>query len=90
LPEKTEIFHQYDVVKVAALLEAERHIIGTEGVSRQPRIGNIGTILEIPKMPVGMKQVYVVECIDLEGYTIWLADFVGEELEVIWTESSRG
>jgi hypothetical protein len=37
-----------------------------------------------------MKTAYIIECIDSEGYAIWVADFIGEELEVIWTENNNG
>jgi hypothetical protein len=70
---------EYDIVRVVKLIESERHYTGSPGVARPPAVGDIATICmeyapEDPEAPV------VVECINADGLTIWLADFLREEL----------
>jgi hypothetical protein len=73
---------QYDVVRVVRLNSSTRDFIGTEGVRRAPRIGDEGTICDQydpddPRAPV------IVEMVDGEGMTVWFADFVPDELELL-------
>ena len=63
----------YDRVRVVRLLMPERpYIEGSTGVSRSPRTGGEGTIVEtwLPGGP------FCVEC-TAGDYTLWLADFAG-------------
>jgi hypothetical protein len=66
---------ELDAVKIVKLLKANRPFDGTEGVKRPPHFGDIGAIVHFGK------EVCTVECVDSEGYTVWLADFLIEELE---------
>lgn len=73
---------EYDVVRVVRLDSSTRDFTGTESVKRAPRIGDEGTICDQcdpddPKAPV------TVEMVDREGMTVWLADFVADELELL-------
>ena len=68
---------EYGVVKVVSLLSSGRHYDGTEGVKRSPRIGDVGTIVHVN----APNESYVVECVNSDGYTVWLADFNHNELE---------
>ncbi len=68
---------ELDYVRVTALLSPDRDFDGTEGAKRQPRIGDEGTIVHV-YVP---GESFVVECVDSDGYTVWLADFVAAELE---------
>ncbi|MBK6696896.1 MAG: hypothetical protein IPG50_32640 [Myxococcales bacterium] len=43
---------------------------------RQPRVGDLGTIVNV----LG-ENAFTVECVDEGGLTLWLADFLTEELE---------
>lgn len=70
---------EYDPVKLVALLKPARHFDGTEGVARAPRIGDTGTIVAISAQ--GDAETYVVESVDSDGHTLWLADFQREELD---------
>jgi hypothetical protein len=68
---------EYDVVRIARLTNNERYYDGTESVKRSPQIGDIGTIVQV----VGDN--YIVENVNGEGLTVWLADFASAELELI-------
>ena len=70
---------EYSVVKVISLLSSDRHYDGTEGVKRSPQIGDIGTIVHVN----ATNKSYIVECVNSDGYTVWLADFVHDELETV-------
>lgn len=67
---------ELDCVKVVKLLRDNRPFNGTENVKRPPKIGDVGTIVHF------QKDFCVVEKVDSEGYTVWLADFIPEELEI--------
>lgn len=69
---------ELDVVRVAALVEANRQFSGSEGVCRPPRIGDIATVVHV----LEPGRAFVVEAVDSEGYTLWLADFRAEELQL--------
>lgn len=68
-------FRDYTTVKVKQLLTANREFTGTNSVSRSPRVGDMGTVLE------SHEGNYTVESVDPEGFTVWLADFEPDELE---------
>lgn len=73
-------FQQYDVVRVVAIRDS-RFIGAQVFYERLPRIGDIGTILEIYSKPeVG----YEVECSEPStGFTIWLDAMYPDEIEVV-------
>lgn len=71
---------EYDVVNVIRLTNSERQYDGSEGVKRSPQIGDVGTIVHTYEKD-GQDVRYIVECVDSEGYTIWLADFLPEEIQ---------
>jgi hypothetical protein len=68
---------EYDCVKIVNLLREDRPFDGTENVKRPPQIDDVGTIVHI------VQNFCIVECIDSEGYTVWLADFLIDELETV-------
>ncbi len=73
---------EYDVVRVVKLNDPARKFDGTDGVRQPPRIGDVATICHEydPKDPVAP---VVVEMVDHEGRTLWLADFQRSELELV-------
>lgn len=73
---------EYDVVRVVRLLERDRSFGGTEGVRWPPRIGDAGTVAH-EYDPSSSDAPVAVEMTDKDGMTVWLADFVREELEVV-------
>lgn len=76
------MFHELDVVKVVNLLDAHRHFDGSKSDMRSPCVGDIGTVVFIHSDNHGVPNGYIVECVNDEGLTIWLADFSAEELEM--------
>ena len=72
-------FKEFDVVKVVKLLHADRRFDGTENVKRSPLVGDQGTIVHLAE---DFRQC-VVECVDPDGVTVWLAEFDFGELEAI-------
>ena len=71
---------KYDLVRVKQMIQSDRKYDGTEGVKRSPRVGDRGVIVYIPP---GTNSWCIVECMDQDGFTIWLADFVDDELELV-------
>jgi len=73
-------FHEYDVVRVTQLLQPDRHYTGNEGIKRPPLVGDEGAIVHIPPETNAW---CMVECVTGDGSTIWLADFMPDELELV-------
>lgn len=72
---------ELDVVRVVRLRTAERPYDGTEGVLRAPRLGDEGTVV-LAAARGDADGTVMVECVDADGMTIWLADFATDELEL--------
>jgi hypothetical protein len=68
------------VVRVVRLRQAHRHWLSSEGVGRPPEIGDRGAIVHV-YAPGDPATPYIVECVDGDGLTIWLADFDRDEIE---------
>ena len=41
---------------------------------RQPEIGDVGTVVDIPETN-SQEKIFTIECVVKGGYTAWLADF---------------
>jgi hypothetical protein len=80
--------NEFDVVRVVQLLTPDRRSDGSEGVARPPQLGDVGVIVHVYSKD-GMISGYIVECLAKNGYTIWLADFVPEELELVEKVATR-
>lgn len=52
-------------------------------MKRPPQIGDLGTIVYIAPGSQGKNSWYIVECLDNNGLTVWLADFREDELELV-------
>jgi hypothetical protein len=72
------MFKEYDVVKIGQLLLDHRPFEGSKSVSRPPQVGDVGMIVHVGENTSG--KTYYIEMVDSQGYTIWLADFLPEEL----------
>jgi hypothetical protein len=48
---------------------------------RTPQVGDVGTIVDILRTP-NARHVYIVECCNDAGETIWLCEFQADELEM--------
>jgi hypothetical protein len=77
------MYAEYVVVRVARLRVVERPFDGSSDVMRAPRIGDVGTIVNVLA-----PNAFVVECVDRDGMTVWLADFYADELDPVETERS--
>ena len=74
------VLKEYDIVKISSLREPNRACDGTESVMREPRVGDKGIVVHVlGKDSEEMK--YIVECVNPEGFTVWVADFWEGELE---------
>ncbi|MFT3882071.1 MAG: hypothetical protein QM703_20760 [Gemmatales bacterium] len=73
---------QYGLVRIRELQQPPSHYDGWKLNKRPPREGDIGALLEILHAK-GAPDRYVVELSDNEGVTVWLGDFLAEELEAI-------
>lgn len=73
---------QFDVVRIVRLDTPSRHYDGTQGISRAPRVGDVGSVVELWTSG-GPNDLMIVEATDEEGRTLWLADFSGSELELL-------
>jgi hypothetical protein len=76
------MFRELDTVRIVKLQTPERWFDGTGGVARAPRVGDTGTIVHLSGAE-GQTPELTVECVDADGYTVWLASFNPEELMVI-------
>jgi hypothetical protein len=72
---------EYDTVRVARLLIPNRPFDGTRSVMRAPAVGDVGTICH--ESSAADSEAVVVEMVDADGLTIWLADFQRSELELV-------
>jgi hypothetical protein len=73
-----------DTVRVARLLVDERDVTGSAAEPPQPRVGEVGTVVD----DVG-DGLYLVEQLTADGYTLWLTEFAGEELELVERAEQR-
>jgi hypothetical protein len=80
----TKPLAEYSVIRVVGLTRGERPYQGTEGVERLPQVGDEGTIVFV-YAPNDPDTAYAVECVDAQGYTVWLADFARAEIELVGT-----
>jgi hypothetical protein len=67
-----------DTVRIVRLLTPEREVTGSAAEPPQPRVGEIGAIVD----DVG-DDLYLVERVTADGYTSWLAEFARDELELV-------
>ncbi len=74
-----ESLKEFDCVKIVRLLQSNRPYDGTVPVMRSPCVGDTGTIVHIYASD-GTDTVYAVENVDADGNTIWLADFLSDEI----------
>ena len=74
-----------ETVKIVKL-EGEKEAAGSMGLVQDPVVGDVGKI--IYEYPDPDRRV-TVEKTDEVGNTIWIADFVPEELEYVEEEASE-
>jgi hypothetical protein len=74
-------FRLYTRVRVSRLLTPQRAVSGSGANTRQPEVGDTGTVVEYFGNIDGA--TYLVESMDAEGTTVWLAEFSAEELVAV-------
>jgi hypothetical protein len=77
---------QYALVRVRQLLRSPEEYDGWNVNQRPPRVGDLGTIVDVLTAPGVGEEDYVVECSGPDGIDVWLGDFTVEELELVTNE----
>ena len=75
-------FKELDVVRITKLFHPPGHYDGWSINKRSPRVGDVGTIVDIQNAP-NLPTNYVVEASSPNGIPDWLGDFFEEELELV-------
>jgi hypothetical protein len=75
---------EFDTVEIVRLNRPDRPYDGTAPVMRAPRVGDTGSIVNIYTSE-GEVTGYMVEEVDMDGNTIWLADFMPDEIRLVQT-----
>jgi hypothetical protein len=73
---------QYGLVRVTQLMQPSEHYNGWGVNQRAPAVGDVGTVVDILQAP-GCPDAYVVENSGAGGVTVWLGDFLEQELEPV-------
>ena len=73
---------ELDTVRVVQLLTPNRAFDGTEPMRRAPRLGDLGTVVYVHHQD-SVPALYTVEAVYPNGHTLWVADFVPEELSLV-------
>ena len=73
---------QYERVRVVRLLGPPERYDGWRVNKRAPAIGDTGSLIDILHAPDGAVD-YVVEASGPDGVTIWLGEFLADEIEPI-------
>jgi hypothetical protein len=71
-------FQVDDTVRIVRLLVAEREVTGASASPPQPHVGEEGDVVA----DVG-EGILLVEHATADGQTIWLAEFLEDELELV-------
>lgn len=79
---RVSAIREYDTVRIVRLFRQERDFDGTPGSSRGPEIGDTAAVVH-EYDPADATAPVVVECVDSQGNTVWLADFDKDELELV-------
>lgn len=80
---------ELDTVRIVRLLIPNRPFDGSHAVKRPPELGDEGTIVYVHHRG-SVPTSYTVEAVDTNGNTLWLADFVPEELLLMTRAAERG
>lgn len=75
------MFEQYDVVRIVRLLRPLQDYDDWKVNKRNPKIGDVGTVVEILQTS-NQPLRFVIEAVDTIGQTVWLSDFLSDELEL--------
>lgn len=76
---------EFDVVEIVQLIQPDRPYDGTAPFMRPPHVGDTGCIVHI-YTDEDKVTGYIVEDVDVNGNTIWLADFLPDEIKPVEIE----
>jgi hypothetical protein len=68
---------ELSIVRIVQLHTPDRHFDGSVGAKRAPKLGDIGTVVH------KTGDLHIVESVNRDGFTEWLADFSSDELEEV-------
>ena len=71
-------FQISDTVRIVRLVVPDREVTGSSSAPPQPSVGEIGSVVA----DVG-DGLFLVEHVTADGYTVWMAEFAGDELELV-------
>jgi hypothetical protein len=80
---ETRAIVRHDSVRVIALTGAARDHLVVLTSERPPRVGDIGTVVDITARLGGVGRHYTVEFRHPDARPVWLAVFAAHELEVV-------
>jgi hypothetical protein len=72
------LFYPADIVRIVRLEADERDVDGSADPPPQPRVGEMATVVE--EVDDG---IYLVERCTDDGRTLWTAEFLAGELELV-------
>jgi uncharacterized protein len=81
MPKSNALLVPFVCVRIRRLVGSESSYDGWRANQRPPRIGDLGAVLDVLRAE-GLPDRYVVESCLPDGSTVWLADFLAEELEL--------
>jgi hypothetical protein len=79
-------FIQYEMVRVRKILFPESDYDGWRLNKRKPQVGDTGTLIDILEVK-GLPPRYAVESSGKDGITIFLSEFIAEEIEPVRNEN---
>ncbi|HZO20787.1 MAG TPA: hypothetical protein VFB46_17495 [Gemmatimonadaceae bacterium] len=71
-------FYHADMVRIVRLVAPERDVDGAGDPPPQPRVGDVCVIVEAVD-----EDIYLVERCTDDGRTLWIAEFMASELELV-------
>jgi hypothetical protein len=75
------VYREFDVVRVVAL--PSELATQTSQNSEAPQIGDSGTVVFMHQPRLGLELAYTVERVGQDGTTLWLADFLASEIDLV-------
>lgn len=73
---------EHDVVRVIVEIPEDRVVVYA-GHGRMPRTGDVGAVVMVYPVGQDREPAYAIECVDVDGDTLWLADILSSELEPV-------
>ena len=72
-----------DRVRIASLLGSGADHLVHANAERVPRVGDVGTVVDVSARLGGVGKHYTVAHVNEDGRQVWLAVFAAHELEVV-------